>query len=303
MSIDYLFLSFIVFAFLGWLMESTFVSLRKHRWINRGFLNGPICPIYGFGAVLVIAVLMPLKYNWAFVFFGGLLLDSALEYMTSLGMELVFKNRWWDYSSQPFNLQGRICLKISLGWGVLSLVLVYLLAPASDWLIRQIPLVAVPWLSLTLFILLLADFILSVIAAINLNKIIAGFSQAASLWLEKGSTLVDNLLERGELVRDDLILRFESLRLYRHLVRRATYFQRRLLLAYPNLRSIRHPDALNRMRRWLDLHGRSLRSMQLQQPIRARLHEMREAAGNRLAAPRDLLKLTRANLAKKKKRG
>ena len=108
---------FFVYAFLGWCTEVGYAALRTGRFVNRGFLNGPVCPIYGFGMVIVLFTLEPLAENILLLFLGSVVLTSALEWITGLVLEKLFHQRWWDYSDEPFNVGGYICLRFSLMWG------------------------------------------------------------------------------------------------------------------------------------------------------------------------------------------
>lgn len=109
---------FIIYAFLGWCTEVSYAALGRGIFVNRGFLNGPYCPIYGFGVVIVVTILTPLQDNLLLLFFGSFLLTSVLEYITGFLLEKVFHDRWWDYSNKPFNLHGYVCLKFSIYWGL-----------------------------------------------------------------------------------------------------------------------------------------------------------------------------------------
>ena len=104
----------------GWCTEVSYAALDRGIFVNRGFLNGPYCPIYGCGVVIVVAVLTPLKDNLLILFIGSFLLTSILEYITGYLLEKVFHNQWWDYSDKPFNIHGYVCLKFSIYWHVLS---------------------------------------------------------------------------------------------------------------------------------------------------------------------------------------
>lgn len=116
------FYSFVFYSFFGWLIESTFVSLSEKHFVNRGFLDGPFCPIYGSGALAVILFVFPLKSNFLLFVIMSILITSLIEYLTSFFFEKVFNMVWWDYSDKPFNLHGRICLENSFYWGVLSIL-------------------------------------------------------------------------------------------------------------------------------------------------------------------------------------
>lgn len=135
----YLFYVFILYSLFGWIYESCFVSLQKKSLVNRGFLGGPIIPIYGVGALMIYLVLWNYRDHIFIVFLGGFLLATVLEYFTSVLMELLFHLRWWDYSNYRINLQGRVCLTVSLFWGVLSVLMLKVFQPGIDLLISKIP--------------------------------------------------------------------------------------------------------------------------------------------------------------------
>ena len=105
---------FFIYAFLGWCLEVAYHALVTGQFINRGFLNGPWCPVYGFGALAVLACLLPLRENQFLLFLGSVAVTSAIEWLTGFALEKLFHQHWWDYSDQPFNLNGYICLRFSL---------------------------------------------------------------------------------------------------------------------------------------------------------------------------------------------
>lgn len=135
----YIFYIFVLYGVFGWIYESCLVSAQKKSLINRGFLNGPIIPLYGSGALLVYVAFWTTRDNYILTFVGGMCLATLLEYLTSLIMELLFHTRWWDYSKFPLNLRGRICLPVSLFWGVLTLIMLHILQPQIDYIIGIIP--------------------------------------------------------------------------------------------------------------------------------------------------------------------
>ena len=128
---------FYMCSFLGWILETSSFSIRERRWVNRGFLNGPFCPIYGFGAILILAILEPLSGVWPVVLLTGIVLTTLLEYLTSWVLEKLFNARWWDYSNKPLNFQGRITLFHTLFWGVLCMLLVYGLDPVLNGILSS----------------------------------------------------------------------------------------------------------------------------------------------------------------------
>ena len=109
---------FFIYAVLGWCVEVIFCTATTGQWVNRGFLNGPLCPIYGFGMVIVLLCLTPLQGSLPLLFLGSFLLTSALELVTGFVLKKAFHTTWWDYSDQPFNLGGYVCLGFSLAWGL-----------------------------------------------------------------------------------------------------------------------------------------------------------------------------------------
>lgn len=104
-------LIFFIYAIAGWIMETTTISIRNKKFVNRGFLVGPICPIYGYGVVLVSVLLKKYQEDMVATFCMSIIICGLLEYFTSFFMEKIFKARWWDYSQKKFNINGRICLE------------------------------------------------------------------------------------------------------------------------------------------------------------------------------------------------
>lgn len=120
---------FFFYSALGWLAESIYCSIAARKIINRGFLTGPICPIYGTGAVVMALVLTPLKEHPFLVFIVGLVVCDIVEFVTSYLMEKLFHARWWDYSNKWLNIQGRICFRHSMYWGIASVLFIYFIHP------------------------------------------------------------------------------------------------------------------------------------------------------------------------------
>lgn len=161
---------FFIYSFMGWVWESCYVSAKEKRFVNRGFVTGPVCTIYGCGALSVYLLLWKHQSNLIFLFFAGMLVATILEYVTSYFMELIFHASWWDYSSQKYNLNGRICLGASLGWGVFTLILFYVFQPAvekiTSWYPDTIGKIAV----VIVMIIHIADLIASAVAAFDLRR-------------------------------------------------------------------------------------------------------------------------------------
>ena len=126
-SISIYFLYFIILAIIGWIMEVTLQLVQKHKFSNRGFLIGPYCPIYGCGGVLITLALSNLSNHPVALFSTAILICGVLEYLTSYLMEKIFNARWWDYSNNKFNINGRVCLETIVAFGILGLVLIYVI--------------------------------------------------------------------------------------------------------------------------------------------------------------------------------
>ncbi len=161
-------LLFFISAVLGWMMEVTCKLIQFHRFINRGFLIGPYCPIYGFGAVLVTALLSRYAQSPVLVFVMAMVVCGTLEYLTSYFMEKLFHARWWDYSHKRFNLNGRVCADTLIPFGLLGLVMIYVVKPFLFGLFGRLPDAWLNGLSIGLCVLLLTD---TVISATVLGKI------------------------------------------------------------------------------------------------------------------------------------
>lgn len=130
---------FTIYSFLGWCSEVIFATVTTGKFVNRGFLNGPVCPIYGFGMSLVLLVLLPFSDNIPLLFIGGALLTSAIELVGGWALKKFFHTTWWDYSNQPFNLGGYICLKFSILWGLCVVVVIRIVHTAIASLVHWIP--------------------------------------------------------------------------------------------------------------------------------------------------------------------
>ena len=220
---------FFVNAFLGWCTEVSYAALVTGRFVNRGFLNGPWCPVYGFGVVIVLAFLEPLKSNLLLLFLSSVVLTSALEWATGFVLEKIFHQRWWDYSDQPFNLNGYICLRFSIAWGLACLFVVKLLHPSVLLVIRLVPR-GLGWTLLALLAAVMAvDLAATVRTIAKLNRRLSQLDQLAakikdasndfgedlaervldaaekgSDWKEELEELTDRLAQRQEGLREDL---------------------------------------------------------------------------------------------------
>ena len=284
---------FFIYAFLGWCTEVSYAATKTGRFVNRGFLNGPWCPIYGFGVVIVLSLLEPLKNNLPLLFLGSVVLTSALEWLTGFLLEKLFAQRWWDYSNEPFNLGGYICLRFSLAWGFACVFVVKLLHPTVLLFIRLIPHPAGVVLLAVLGAVMVVDLAATVSTITKLNRRLALIDELAGRirsasndfgedlaervldaaekgadWREDMEDLSDRLARRREEfsdnlddLKEDVQSRMEARRAQNRrqlqewkdsvqaLMDKNTFGQKRLMKAFPSLRSLRHRAALERLRR------------------------------------------------------
>lgn len=193
-----------LYSFLGWAMESAFVSIGQKKWVNRGFINGPLCPIYGTGALLVLLTLEPIKENKILLFFGAILIASLVEYAVGFILEKLFAATWWDYSDKPFNIKGRVCLERSVEWGILCLFVVQVVQPFIRRFILAIPRALGEAVGSVLLIYLAVDTTITVLQILRFNEKLAALSESHETLKER--------LEKTKLygIRQEIIADFES---------------------------------------------------------------------------------------------
>jgi len=163
------FLYFIIYAFLGWTMEVVCKLIELKRFVNRGFLVGPICPIYGYGVLLIVILIGNNTSDVLAVFLKAILVCSILEYFTSYIMEKMFNLRWWDYSRKKFNLNGRICLDTMIPFGLLGVFVVYILHPFVSSFVLKLSPNTMLILAIILFIIYVIDNIFSYFVMNNIK--------------------------------------------------------------------------------------------------------------------------------------
>lgn len=165
----YLIIYFITYSFLGWTMESIFRSICEKKIINTGFLKGPFCPIYGIGAIIMLLFLKKFSYNVILLFIISVIVLTIWEYIVGLLLEKMFHTKYWDYSKNKFNFQGRICLTNSIYWGVLGVVFVKYIHPFFENIINKIDIkIIIPIYSI-IGLLMLIDIIVSVVKIKNIK--------------------------------------------------------------------------------------------------------------------------------------
>lgn len=169
---------FYFYCFFGWVFESAFVSVKSRHFVNRGFMRGPYLPIYGSGAIMMLVVSMPFQDNIFLTYIAGCIGATALELVTGITMEALFKVRYWDYSNQKFNYKGHICLSSTVAWGFLTIFMTEFLHKGVERIIFILPSEAVTVLTVAASFYIVADFTLSFKAALDLRDVLMGLEKA-----------------------------------------------------------------------------------------------------------------------------
>lgn len=157
------FMVYVIYSVGGWIMEEIHCSFREKKIVDRGFLIGPVCPIYGFGGLVITLALTQFQKSPIVVFCMGIVMCAFIEYFTSLVMEKIFKARWWDYSKEPLNLNGRICIRTLIPFGIFGLIIIYGINPYLRQILESIPNTPMVIIASIIAITMLTDFIVSMI--------------------------------------------------------------------------------------------------------------------------------------------
>lgn len=170
----------LIYGFFGWCGEVAFAAVKDGKFVNRGFLNGPICPIYGFGVLIVTVALEPIANNIPLLFVGSVVFTSLLEFITGFVLERLFHEKWWDYSNVRFNIKGYICPQFSLLWGVAATLIVLFLHPSVMWLVGRIPVNIGIVLICVLSAAFIADLVFTLIGILGLPKRMRAITEVES---------------------------------------------------------------------------------------------------------------------------
>ncbi|MBP5355208.1 MAG: putative ABC transporter permease [Lachnospiraceae bacterium] len=227
------FLLFFIFSFLGWIWESViYEMIDKHRIVNRGFMFGPYIPIYGTGAMIDLLILGDVD-NMVLLFFLSAILCTMVEYVTSFAMEKMFHARWWDYYDMFWHLNGRICLEGALAFGGLSVVLVQWINPAARHLISLLSPTALHIVAWVLFAVFVTDFVISVRQAADFEKKVRRIAEMLVAAKDRMVELYDTVVVET---------------FYKSALSLLTGRQKRLLHAFPALRSVSYPGIIKSIR-------------------------------------------------------
>lgn len=212
--LDYFFL-FFIYSVIGWMMETIFVGIQKRKLVDRGFLIGPYCPIYGFGALVMILYLTQYKDNVLTVFILGVVICSLLEYITSYVMEKLFKTRWWDYSNKKFNLNGRICGFNSLLFGIAGVLVIYFLQPSLDLFLSRLNYTFLIIINVICFVLFFVDMIISLRVANKFKNTIKGINCKKDSTEEFSRLVRETIINNNKILQQRLYFAFPGIDLKR----------------------------------------------------------------------------------------
>ena len=195
---------FYFYSIFGWLFESGNVSIRQKKWVNRGFMKGPWLPLYGSGAVVILVATLPFAQYPVAVFFAGAVAATVLEYFTGVAMLELFKVRYWDYSYRKIQFQGHICLVSTIVWGLLSLLMVYIIHPWVAHLVGAVNVEVVNVVTFIITLLITYDFTNAFREAMDLRKLIIQAAELKERLEEKLEESREQLEDRLEEKKDQL---------------------------------------------------------------------------------------------------
>lgn len=252
---------FIIYAFLGWCSEVAFAAVNKGKFVNRGFLNGPVCPIYGVGMLIVVLCLWNLRDRPLLLFLGSALLTTALEFVTGFVLERFFHDKWWDYSDMPFNIKGYVCLKFTILWGLAASFIIGAIHRFIYMLIEKTPFVLGVILLAVFSAAFIADFIVTLTALVKLPKKLKAMAEAERALRAVSDKIGENISdttiaakEKGEALAEENKPRLEELKAEYEKKKKELsamlerYFvQRRIFKAFPNLKNGRYKAIFDRI--------------------------------------------------------
>lgn len=242
---------FAIYSFLGWCTEVIYYIKKEHKFVNRGFLYGPFCPIYGSGIVSIIVLLDNFKNNIFLLFILAFFLTSFIEYFTGLILEKFFKSKWWDYSEDPFNIHGRICLLFSLIWGLASVGVIKVIHPIVEKIVMNIPKSFGNILFYGIIIYFIIDSSFTIASLIKLKNILLTIQMEIDNAIAKHSELLSTqkekaienakakAVETAQIIENAKIKALENAKSFENpiLKLKLTLNHTRLIKAFPNVSS------------------------------------------------------------------
>lgn len=256
MEIYDLLIYFFVYGFIGWVVEVAFHAVAQHKLVNRGFLNGAICPIYGVGMVVLIVLLEPVSNNIFLLFLGSVVICSVLELITGIALEKIFGHRWWDYSDEPLNIGGYICIRFSICWGFAGVFAIKVIHDGVMHLTEMLPQTVQIILASVLSVILIVDIIATVISVRGLNRKLKHIDEMGEAIKRMSDDLTEHIYENSLSAAEKInekkpeaeakIQELEARK--KEVAESLSYVQRRLIRAFPKGHSINHREAMENIR-------------------------------------------------------
>lgn len=248
----YFALSFFVYGFLGWCTEVAYAAAKQGKFVNRGFLNGPICPVYGIGVGVVVQFLTPVENNLVLLYISSTILVTVIEGITGFLLEKIFHNKWWDYSEQPLNIGGYVCVLFSLIWGVFCVLIVKIIHPLIYKVLTMIPLVLGIVVMACLVVGLLADLYVTASGILKMNRRLEAMEKIAAELKELSDKVGENIYENvmeGMEFREEKKARIEELKAkYEEMAENRTKVGERLVKAFPKMQVGQHKEIFEEVR-------------------------------------------------------
>lgn len=248
----YFALSFFVYGFLGWCTEVAYAAAKQGKFVNRGFLNGPICPVYGIGVGVVVQFLTPVENNLVLLYISSTILVTVIEGLTGFLLEKIFHNKWWDYSEQPLNIGGYVCVLFSLIWGVFCVLIVKVIHPLIDKVLTMIPFVLGIVVMVCLAAGLLADLYVTASGILKMNRRLEAMEKIAAELKELSDKVGENIYENvmeGMEFREEKKARMEELKAkYEEMAENRTKVGERLVKAFPKMQAGQHKEIFEELR-------------------------------------------------------
>lgn len=248
----YFALSFFVYGFLGWCTEVAYAAAKQGKFVNRGFLNGPICPVYGIGVGVVVQFLTPVENNLVLLYISSTILVTVIEGITGFLLEKIFHNKWWDYSEQPLNIGGYVCVLFSLIWGVFCVLIVKIIHPLIYKVLTMIPLVLGIVVMACLAVGLLADLYVTASGILKMNRRLEAMEKIAAELKELSDKVGENIYENvmeGMEFREEKKARIEELKeKYEEMAENRTKVGERLVKAFPKMQVGQHKEIFEELR-------------------------------------------------------
>lgn len=235
---------FIMYSFLGWCLESVYKTILEKKPVNSGFLYGPFCPIYGFGAIIMLLLLQKLT-NIFIIFIVCSIVLTIWEYIVGVLLEKIFKTKYWDYSDLKFNINGRICLKNSIYWGMLGVIFTMLIHPEIKSLVELIPNKTLFYIDIIVYIVFFTDVIISITKILFIDKKINQVYELGETIKEKLAELKQvDIIEKG--AKELVLEKIQDLKQQQAILKFKTYkLIVRLKKAFPTMQSETITDFMN----------------------------------------------------------